>query len=50
MGSKRIVLLGTDFDCSDKNITHHHDVKFRKTTHWDDDLTKMVSIEKTRNF
>ncbi len=50
MGSKRIVLLGTDFDCSDKNITHHHDVKFRKTTHWDDDLVKWYQLKKPEIF
>ena len=50
MGSKRIVLLGTDFDCLDKNITHHNNVRFKKTTHWDDDLVKWYQLKKPEIF
>lgn len=50
MGSKRIVLLGTDFDCLDKKITHHHNAKFEKTTHWDDDLVKWYQLKKPEIF
>ena len=50
MGAKRIVLLGADFDCKDKNLTHHQNINFNKTTHWDNDLVKWYDLKKPEIF
>lgn len=38
-GAKRIVLLGTDFDCKDNQITHYSKLKFDRTSEWDNNIT-----------
>jgi hypothetical protein len=50
MGAKRIVLLGADFDCKDKNLTHHQKADFIKTTHWDDNLINWYELKKPEIF
>lgn len=50
MGAKRIILLGADFDCKDKNLTHHQNINFNKTTHWDNDLVKWYDLKKPEIF
>ena len=38
-GAKKIVLLGSDFDCKDNKKTHYNKLKFDRTSEWDNNIS-----------